>query len=454
MADGRKRLSGSQYKKKRLEKQSQLQKHAGALLNFLTDPSTSKQRKKLDDRQHVDTNINSDLDLGYQDDTNDNDEIASCSRMEPRSPGFETMDTTTENEEEQEEGVNLGVNKTISLDPGLWPDRIGDSDRTILVRKGPLPPLLNYDFPFDNQVPNRRFSAKNYNRTLKNGEQTSRDWLVYSVSKDAVFCFCCKLFGSSKSSSFLVEGYRNWKNIGETLRNHEDSRTHVNSLKSWIEMKQRLETCQTVDSASQRIINSEIKYWNDVILRIMSVIKLLGESSLAFRGASDKLYEHNNGNFLKLIQLLAEFDPIMEQHVRRILNNEEKKATYLGKNIQNEIIGLLHDTIKSYIIKQVQKAKYYSVILDCTPDASKVEQMTFVIRYVSIDQLEAGYECKINENFLGFLPIKRSTGKELSEVLLEDLEKYGLKLENMRGQGHDNGSNMRGDKQGVQESKL
>jgi hypothetical protein len=75
----------------------------------------------------------------------------------------------------------------------------------------------------------------------------------------------------------------------------------------------------------------------------MSVIKFLGESSLAFRGTSDKLYEHKNGNFLKAIQLLAEFDPIMEEHVRRILSNEEKTATYLGKNIQNEIIGLLHD---------------------------------------------------------------------------------------------------------------
>ena len=88
---------------------------------------------------------------------------------------------------------------------------------------------------------------------------------------------------------FQLKAIEIWKNIGETLRNHEDSRTDVNSLKSWIEMKQRLETCQAVDSASQRIITSEIKNWNDVILRIMTVIKLLSESSLAFRGASDKL---------------------------------------------------------------------------------------------------------------------------------------------------------------------
>jgi hypothetical protein len=48
--------------------------------------------------------------------------------------------------------------------------------------------------------------------------------------------------------------------------------------------------------------------------------------------------------------------------------------------------------------------------------------MTFIVRYVSINQSKAGFECKINEHFLGFL-IERSTGKQLSQVLLEELEK-------------------------------
>ncbi len=76
--------------------------------------------------------------------------------------------------------------------------------------------------------------------------------------------------------------------------------------------------------------------------------------------------------------------------------------------------------------------------------------MTFMVRCVSIDQSELEFECKINEHFLGFLPIERSTGKELSQVLLEELEKNGLKLENMRGQGYDNGSNVRCDKLEIQ----
>nr|XP_042913733.1 zinc finger MYM-type protein 1-like [Parasteatoda tepidariorum] len=103
-----------------------------------------------------------------------------------------------------------------------------------------------------------------------------------------------------------------------------------------------------------------------------------------------------------------------------------------------------------HINEQVEKAKYYSLILDCTPDASKVEQMTFVVRFVSMQESESEVQVNINEHFLGFLPIERSTAKELSEVLLEELEKNRLKVENMRYQGYDNGSNMRGEKSGVQ----
>lgn len=53
-----------------------------------------------------------------------------------------------------------------------------------------------------------------------------------------------------------------------------------------------------IDGAS-KLIKSEINRWSQVLLRIRSVIKMLAERSLAFRGESDRLYEYNNGHFLK-----------------------------------------------------------------------------------------------------------------------------------------------------------
>ncbi|CAH1109654.1 unnamed protein product [Psylliodes chrysocephalus] len=121
----------------------------------------------------------------------------------------------------------------------------------------------------------------------------------------------------------------------------------------------------------------------------------------------------------------------MEEHIRRVLNKEKIEATYLEKTIQNELMEFLHDNRKHDIIAQVQKAKYYSVILDSTLDASKAEQMTFVVRFVYIQDSESEVQVIINEHILGFLPIERSIAKELSEVLLEELEKNRLKVENM-----------------------
>ena len=161
--------------------------------------------------------------------------------------------------------------------------------------------------------------------------------------------------------------------------------------------------------------------------------------------------DSNNGNFLKIVELLSEFDPIMEEHVRRVLKKEETKTHYLGKNIQNEIIDLLHQSVKSHIIDKIKKAKYYSITLDCTPDFSKVKQMALVIRCVSINKSESNeVEIQINESFLGFLPVERSTGKQMSEIIIGQLNDLGLNLQDIRGQGYDTGSSMRGDKGGVQ----
>lgn len=51
---------------------------------------------------------------------------------------------------------------------------------------------------------------------------------------------------------------------------------------------------------------------------------------------------------------------------------------------------------------------------------------------------------------MGFIPIEKSTGLELTDILLTQLDKFGLPLQNIRGQGYDNGSNMKGCRVGFQ----
>jgi hypothetical protein len=39
---------------------------------------------------------------------------------------------------------------------------------------------------------------------------------------------------------------------------------------------------------------------------------------LPFRGTKEKIYQENNGVFLSLIEMIAEFDPVMQEHIHRI----------------------------------------------------------------------------------------------------------------------------------------
>ena len=65
-------------------------------------------------------------------------------------------------------------------------------------------------------------------------------------------------------------------------------------------------------------------------------------------GMTCKLNQDTNGNILGLIEMLAEFDPILQQHVQRI-NNDEIDVHYLGPSIQNELLSLLATAIRSEI---------------------------------------------------------------------------------------------------------
>lgn len=96
----------------------------------------------------------------------------------------------------------------------------------------------------------------------------------------------------------------------------------------------------------------------------------------------------------------------------------------------------------------MKAAKYYSIILDWTPDISGVEQMTIIVGLVDLGNTSEGV--KIKEHFPGFVPILDSTGLGQTEVLLQQLQEVGIPMENMRGQGYDNGSNMKGKNLGVQ----
>jgi len=332
-------------------------------------------------------------------------------------------------------------------DPGVW-ENCDDHLRRNLVNHGPVQ-VVDFNFPKNNNQ--RKFSIIHYKRRLINGENVHRQWLQYSISKDSVFCFSCKLFSTTnKESALCNKGSNDWKNMSAILANHEKSSDHLASFQAWKELELRLKKNKTVDENNLRLIRQEEKYWQQILERLIALIQVLGAQNLALRGTNEQLFTAGNGNFLKFVEYLALFDPIMHEHLRKV-SNKEIHVHYLGKDIQNEIINILSAAVREKILASANAAKYFALILDCTPDVSHVEQMTIIIRFVDMTNAN---KCEIKEHFLGFVPLIEKTGISMTEQILEKLKEMKLPIANLRGQGYDNGSNMKGKNNGVQRKIL
>ncbi|CAM4583842.1 unnamed protein product [Lepidochelys kempii] len=102
--------------------------------------------------------------------------------------------------------------------------------------------------------------------------------------------------------------------------------------------------------------------------------------------------------------------------------------------------------VKKKIIEKVKTAKYFAVILNCTPHLSQQEQMSLVLCYVDV----TFEEVIVRENFIDFLLVQDKSGQGLLDSLIAALDGLGLHISDCRDQGYNNGTNMKGQKQGLQ----
>ncbi|KAL7303989.1 hypothetical protein TKK_0003644 [Trichogramma kaykai] len=383
----RDRLSGAQYRKIREEKsakEKELIKSTYTLHSFFSC-STSKKDEVL---VHPVS-----------------DENSSTLEIE------ESNDTATSPKDCSENEIIGHGDITISDDPANWV--VDDNFIKVIVKTG-FSQNMDIDFSTTKRFigdRNRYLTKNSFFTKLANGKECLRTWLIYSKKFNAVFCGPCKLFGEEQA---CTTGYDDWSNISKRLREHESSIPHKTNSISYLEKQNKNATIQAqLDSKLQ----SELEYWRAILRRIVAVIKSLSSRGLAFRGSNENFGSVHNGNYLMALELIAEFDPLLSEHIEK--------------------------TTDQKIVNEIKEAKYFSISVDSTPDISHVDQLTFIVRYVDSNG-------QPQERFLKFIANCGHKAEETATAVLATLEELGLNLNDCRGQSYDNAANMSGCYSGLQ----
>ena len=190
----------------------------------------------------------------------------------------------------EEPMVTMSQTKDSEALPSDLPIPVSQAHMLEIIKKGPTQPV-NCNFP-KMQFSNGLLSFK---KAWYNLEE-AKGWLEYSIEKDRMFCFVCRLFENESREknerNWISIGVSNWKKGIEKIRSHSKCKQHKSAESAHIHY---LHTKQHVDvmldhnraellSSKQREIENNRHY----LERLVDVAKTLAKCGLAYRGHNEK----------------------------------------------------------------------------------------------------------------------------------------------------------------------
>ena len=268
-------------------------------------------------------------------------------------------------------------------------------------------------------------------------------WLVYNASRDVITCEACSwavennkttpaaklaLEGQSKA---WISGFNAWRRGRAALSKHQNSQHHKEcmNVRCTLWGKNNTNVLDQLISARRATAASNFK----ALRGIFNAVLLCGRQGLALRGHTDE-----SSNFRQIINLIAKHDGDMQAWLTR-----QNTYKWFSHDIMNEILEMTSHAVLRDLVKEVQVAKYFSIICDETTDVSTTEQLSICVRYV--DSAWA-----IKEVFLGLHAAPKCDSETLTTIVKSCLLSLNLPLSNCRGQAYDGAANMRGNISGVQ----
>ena len=102
------------------------------------------------------------------------------------------------------------------------------------------------------------------------------------------------------------------------------------------------------------------------------MIEFLSSRGLTFRGSSDLVGSPQNDNFLGILELLAQYDTFLAEHIQKRVNKGKRDVLYFASTVCEEFIDVIATKVLDIIISEIKQAKYFSLVRQ--PDITNVHQ--------------------------------------------------------------------------------
>ncbi|XP_030002747.1 zinc finger MYM-type protein 1 [Sphaeramia orbicularis] len=230
-----------------------------------------------------------------------------------------------------------------------------------------------------------------------------------------LFCWSCLLFTSDKSSTWVSSGFISLTNLSKSAHRHQNSATHLQAtvcLKTFGDSSVDLHLDeQRCNYAAAH--NNKVRQNREILKRLINVVTFLGKQELAFRGHDVSKDSENKGNYLELLEFLAEYDSPLRCHL-------DMATVFIGTSskIQNNLIQAVADVMTEAMKAEVRETPFVSVMVDETTDVNNTAQMSYVLRYTT--------DGDVKERFFQFSDVSGDKCAEaIAGQVLEFLEDCG-----------------------------
>ena len=123
------------------------------------------------------------------------------------------------------------------------------------------------------------------------------------------------------------------------------------------------------------------------------------------------------------------------------LREGPRNASWIGHDVQNELISVLASSVREVISKEIIEAQYFCIIADETKDISKEEQLSIIVRYF--------LNGTICEKFICYTHASKLDATSLCQYILSTLTSMQVDIQNCVAQCYDRASVMSGSCSGV-----